>query len=178
MRAALAAVILGLAPVLQHDATLTLLLPLFLRLLKDSSPQVRLNIISKLEAINAVIGVRLLSQSLLPAIVELSSDRVWRVRMAIIDFVPLLAAQLGPDFFGTELTNLCMRWLTDSVAAVRDAAATNIRKLAGVFGAAWAETELLPRLRQMEAGAEAVVANEVSPYLLRKACLLATVVSC
>lgn len=41
VRAALASVMLGLAPVLQHDATIESLLPLFLRLLKDSSPQVR-----------------------------------------------------------------------------------------------------------------------------------------
>lgn len=176
VRAALAAVVLGLAPVLQHDATLTLLLPLFLRLLKDSSPQVRLNIISKLEAVNAVIGVRLLSQSLLPAIAELSCDRVWRVRLAIIEFVPLLAAQLGPDFFGAELTNLCMRWLTDSVATIRDAAAGNLRKLTEVFGAAWAEAELVSRLRQLEAGADSLASPDASPYLLRKTCLQAALV--
>ena len=157
VRAALAAVILGLAPVLQHDATLAMLLPLFLRLLKDSSPQVRLNIISKLEAVNAVIGVRLLSQSLLPAIAELSCDRAWRVRLAIIEFVPLLASQLGPDFFGAELTALCMRWLTDPVAAIREAAAGNLRKLAEVFGAGWAEAELVSRLRALEAGADGAI---------------------
>ena len=156
MRAALAAVILGLAPVLQHDATLAMLLPLFLRLLKDSSPQVRLNIISKLEAVNAVIGVRLLSQSLLPAIAELSCDRAWRVRLAIIEFVPLLASQLGPDFFGAELTALCMRWLTDPVAAIRDAAAGNLRAL--------------------EAGTEGLASPDASPYLLRKTCLHAALV--
>ena len=88
VRAALASVILGLAPVLQHDATLSLLLPLFLRLLKDVSPQVRLNIISKLEAVNAVIGIRLLSQSLLPAIAELSSDRLWRM------YIPLCCSAI------------------------------------------------------------------------------------
>jgi serine/threonine-protein phosphatase 2A regulatory subunit A len=37
--------------------------------------QVRLNIISKLETVNQVIGLKMLSQSLLPAIVELSSDK-------------------------------------------------------------------------------------------------------
>ena len=176
MRAALAAVILGLAPVLQHDATLAMLLPLFLRLLKDSSPQVRLNIISKLEAVNAVIGVRLLSQSLLPAIAELSCDRAWRVRLAIIEFVPLLASQLGPDFFGAELTALCMRWLTDPVAAIREAAAGNLRKLAEVFGAGWAEAELVSRLRALEAGADGLASPDASPYLLRKTCLHAALV--
>lgn len=105
VRAALASVILALAPLLGQAATVELLLPVFLRLLKDTSAQVRLNIISKLEAVNAVIGLRILSQSLLPAISELSSDKQWRVRAAIIDFMPLLARQLGADFFDTELVS-------------------------------------------------------------------------
>jgi serine/threonine-protein phosphatase 2A regulatory subunit A len=74
--------------------TITHLLPLFLTLLKDQSSDVRLNIISKLDSLNEVIGVQLLSQSLMPAIVEVSSDKQWRVRMAIIGFMPLLAKQL------------------------------------------------------------------------------------
>ena len=53
----------------------------------------RLNIISKLDQVNTVIGVDLLSQSLLPAIVELAEDRHWRVRLAIIEYIPLLASQ-------------------------------------------------------------------------------------
>lgn len=62
--------------------------------------QVRLYLISKLEAVNKVIGVELLSQSLLPAIVELAEDRQWRVRLAIIEYIPLLASQLvRPLFF-------------------------------------------------------------------------------
>ncbi|KAG9444059.1 hypothetical protein H6P81_015399 [Aristolochia fimbriata] len=54
-------------------------------LLKDEFPDVRLNIISKLDQVNQVIGIDLLSHSLLPAIVELAEDRQWRVRLAIIE---------------------------------------------------------------------------------------------
>lgn len=49
MRSALASVVMELAPVLGKDATIEHLLPVFLSLLKDDFPDVRLNIISKLE---------------------------------------------------------------------------------------------------------------------------------
>jgi len=93
-KAALASVIMGLAPVFGRENTIEHLLDLFLQLLKDDFPEVRLNIISKLDEVNKVIGVEMLSQSLLPAIVELAEDRQWRVRLAIIEYIPLLADQL------------------------------------------------------------------------------------
>jgi serine/threonine-protein phosphatase 2A regulatory subunit A len=52
VRAALGNQISGLAPLLGKDATIEHLLPLFLHLLKDDFPEVRLNIISKLETVN------------------------------------------------------------------------------------------------------------------------------
>jgi len=52
VRAALANQINGLAPLLGKEATIEHLLSLFLQLLKDEFPEVRLNIISKLETVN------------------------------------------------------------------------------------------------------------------------------
>ncbi|KAF6147134.1 hypothetical protein GIB67_036853 [Kingdonia uniflora] len=52
VRSALASVIMGMAPVLGKDATIEQLLPIFLSLLKDEFPDVRLNIISKLDQVN------------------------------------------------------------------------------------------------------------------------------
>lgn len=52
VRAALATQIPGLAPLLGRESTIEHLLPLFLHLLKDEFPEVRLNIISKLETVN------------------------------------------------------------------------------------------------------------------------------
>lgn len=92
--AALASVIMGIAPILGKESTIKHLLPYFLQLLRDEYPDVRLNIISKLDAVNKVIGIDLLAKSLLPAIVDLSEDRQWRVRLAIIEYIPLLASQL------------------------------------------------------------------------------------
>lgn len=67
-------------------------------------PEVRLNIISNLDCVNEVIGIRQLSQSLLPAIVELAEDAKWRVRLAIIEYMPLLAGQLVSS---SHLSHLC-----------------------------------------------------------------------
>ncbi|KAI8027903.1 hypothetical protein LOK49_LG02G03984 [Camellia lanceoleosa] len=52
VRSALASVIMGMAPILGKDATIEQLLPMFLSLLKDEFPDVRLNIISKLDQVN------------------------------------------------------------------------------------------------------------------------------
>ena len=48
VRSATASVILSLAPIFGKDVTMEKLLPLFLSLLKDDFPEVRLNIISNL----------------------------------------------------------------------------------------------------------------------------------
>jgi hypothetical protein len=72
VRCELASVVTGLAPSFGKEHTLNHLLNMFIALLKDDVPQVRLNVIGKLESINKVIGIELLSQSLLPAIVELA----------------------------------------------------------------------------------------------------------
>lgn len=151
VRAALGTQISGLAPLLGKEATIEHLLPLFLQLLKDEFPDVRLNIISKLEQVNEVIGIDLLSQSLLPAIVELAEDKQWRVRQAIIEYIPLLANQLGVEFFDEQLSNLCMSWLGDTVFSIREAATINLKKLTDVFGVDWASQTIVPKVLQMGA---------------------------
>ena len=78
VRAALAMVATQLAPILGKDSTITYLVPPVLLLLRDSAPEVRLNLISSLAGLNQVIGIDLLSQSLLPAITDLAEDAKWR----------------------------------------------------------------------------------------------------
>lgn len=163
VRAAVATQIAGLAPLLGKEATIEHLLPLFLHLLKDEFPDVRLNIISKLETVNqgmfstadvnnatyvnlSVIGIELLSESLLPAIIELAEDKSWRVRQAIIEYVPLLATQLGKPFFDEQLGNLCMSWLGDNVYSIREAATVNLKKLTEVFGVEWSKVQIVPKI--------------------------------
>lgn len=142
---------------------------MFLQMLKDEYPDVRLHIISKLELVNngkdiatpcgptssqvsdylAVIGIELLSQSLLPAIVQLAEDKQWRVRLAIIEYIPLLASQLGVKFFDEQLSDLCMGWLGDTVFSIREAATTNLRKLTEVFGVEWSQSSIIPKVMAM-----------------------------
>lgn len=139
---------------------------MFLQMLKDDFPDVRLHIISKLELVNkgeampfwthadradtpAVIGIELLSQSLLPAIVQLAEDKQWRVRLAIIEYIPLLASQLGVNFFDEKLSTLCMSWLGDTVFSIREAATQNLKKLTEVFGVDWASEAIIPKVIAM-----------------------------
>ncbi|OBZ79824.1 Protein phosphatase PP2A regulatory subunit A [Grifola frondosa] len=123
-------------------------IPGFAKLLEkeDEFPEVRLNIISKLEQVNTVIGIELLSESLLPAIVELAEDKSWRVRQAIIEYIPLLATQLGKSFFDEQLGNLCMSWLGDNVYSIREAATINLKKLTEAFGVEWAKVQIVPKV--------------------------------
>lgn len=113
----------------------------------------RLNVISGLDSINAVIGVDLLSQSLLPAITDLAQDSKWRVRLAVIENTPMLAKQLGVQFYNDKLINLSLAWLSDVVFSIRKAAAQNIRYLTEIFGEAWARTHIVPRIREMQSNA-------------------------
>jgi serine/threonine-protein phosphatase 2A regulatory subunit A len=122
---------------------------MFLQMLKDEFPDVRLHIISKLELVNNVIGIELLSQSLLPAIVQLAEDKQWRVRLAIIEYIPLLASQLGVNFFDEKLSDLCMSWLGDTVFSIREAATQNLKKLTDVFGVDWASEAIIPKVMAM-----------------------------
>ena len=160
VRAAFGENLSGLAPILGKEATIEHLLPMFLGMLKDDDSKVRLNIISRLELVNAgpsqilfglilVIGIELLSQALLPAIVELAEDKNWRVRLAIITQIPLLAKQLGVAFFDEKLAQLSMNWLGDPVYSIRDAATVNLESLTREFGAEWAKLTILPRVLQM-----------------------------
>lgn len=149
VRAAFGNQISGLAPILGKQETTEHLLPMFLQMLKDDFPDVRLNIISKLEQVNNVIGIELLSQSLLPAIVQLAEDKQWRVRLAIIQYVPLLASQLGVKFFDEKLSSLCMSWLGDTVFSIREASTQNLKKLTEVFGVEWASSAIVPKVAAM-----------------------------
>jgi serine/threonine-protein phosphatase 2A regulatory subunit A len=162
--------------------------------LKDEFPEVRLNVISKLETVNggkfvvylhansslkklllSVIDIELLSENLLPAIIELAEDKSWRVRQAIIEYIPLLATQLGKPFFDEQLGNLCMSWLGDTVFSIRESATINLKKLTDVFGVDWAKVQIVPKVMGMGQHPNylyrmtTVQAITVSPHLSRAA---------
>jgi serine/threonine-protein phosphatase 2A regulatory subunit A len=145
-RAALGKEIMFLALVLSNKDFLAHILPLFLLMLKDTHSQVRINLISRLEFVQPVLGEDTLAQALLPAVCQLALDPQWRVRLAIIQHVPRLAAQLGARFFEVKLADLAMSWVGDTVACVRDAAGNNFMQLTQVFGSPWCVRHLVPRL--------------------------------
>jgi len=150
VRAALATDVLGLAPLFGAENTRQHLLDLYLLLLKDDFPEVRLNVIGKLNMlVTSVIGLEHISQHLLAALQELAEDRQWRIRLAIIEYIPLLAQQLGVEFFNSKLCGLCLGWLSDCVYAIRKAATQNLYKLTVVFGTAWAQTHIFPKIKEL-----------------------------
>jgi len=123
--------------------------PQVLLLLRDTSSEVRLNVISSLGSLNKVIGVDLFAPSLLPAILDLAGDSKWRIRLAIMQHIPLLANQLGKDFFSEKLTDLCVGWLGDDISTIRTSAAENLKELTNIFGSEWAIEYLVPPLNEV-----------------------------
>ncbi|CAN8076215.1 unnamed protein product [Agarophyton chilense] len=151
VRAALASNIMGLAPVLGVDITVSHLVEIVLALLKDEYPEVRLNVITHLDKVSFIMSIEKLSGELLPAIVDLAEDKNWRVRLAIIERIPLLARQLGKDFFeeNKKLGDLCISWLTDCVFSIREAAIKNLRAMTEIFGLEWAKEHIVFQVMRM-----------------------------
>ena len=151
VRAALASNIMGLAPVLGTNVTISHLVEVVLALLKDEYPEVRLNVIARLDKVSFIMSIEKLNSELLPAIVDLAEDKNWRVRLAIIEHIPLLARQLGKEFFedNSKLGELCISWLGDCVYSVREAAISNLKALAEVFGLEWAKEHIVPQVLNM-----------------------------
>lgn len=109
----------------------------------------RLNIISNLDCVNEVIGIRQLSQSLLPAIVELAEDAKWRVRLAIIEYMPLLAGQLGWSSLMRNSTPCAWPGLWIMSMPSSEAATSNLKKLVEKFGKEWAHATIIPKVLAM-----------------------------
>jgi serine/threonine-protein phosphatase 2A regulatory subunit A len=107
VRVAAAGVLTSVASVLGKDKTVEHIVPLFVKLLKDDWPEVRLNIISKLEELQTVTGPGPISSTIVPEIVSIAEDPQWRVRMALVERIPLLAKNLGLDQFDKKLTKVC-----------------------------------------------------------------------
>mmetsp|Transcript_29538 Transcript_29538/g.75186 ORF Transcript_29538/g.75186 Transcript_29538/m.75186 type:complete len:603 (-) Transcript_29538:68-1876(-) len=149
VRASLAGSVLGLTPIFGATLTVDYLIKVFLQLIRDESPEVRLKLIGTLGELSSVVGIDVLSQSLLPSIKELGKDRQWRVRLAVIDCMPSLAQYLGEASFTSELSGLFQVWLVDPVFSVRDAAAGNFKRLSEVLGLPWCEINVVPQLQKL-----------------------------
>lgn len=151
VRSALASNIMGLAPNLATSDAVNTLVDVVMALLKDEFPEVRLNVISRLEKVSFIMSGDKLSRELLPAVVDLAEDKNWRVRLATMQHIPLLASQLGRDFFdeNAKLGDLCISWLGDCVYSVREAAIANLKAVTEVFGIGWAKDHIVPQVLGM-----------------------------
>jgi len=147
VRASLAGSILQLAPVFGSQLTVDFLINIFLQLIRDECPEVRLALIKNLECLSSVVSIDVLSQSLLPSIKELGKDRNWRVRLAIINAMPDLARYLGEAKFTAELSSLFSTWLMDPVFSVRDALAASFHPVCETLGLQWSVVNIIPQLQ-------------------------------
>ncbi|KAK6127711.1 hypothetical protein DH2020_038551 [Rehmannia glutinosa] len=136
VRSALASIIMGMAPILGKDATIEQLLPIFLSLLKDEFPDVRLNIISKLDQVNQVYSIREAAANnvkrlaeefgpewamhhIIPQVLEMINDSHYLYRMTILNAISLLAPVMG-----SEIT--CSKLLPVIVSASKDRLALQV----------------------------------------------------
>jgi len=85
VRQALAENLLRLCPILDKNATNEHILPIFLALLRDESSDVRLNLFTRLDDLNHVIGLENLQQSIVPALKDLSEDKNWRIKLSVVE---------------------------------------------------------------------------------------------
>nr|KAF6276440.1 protein phosphatase 2 scaffold subunit Aalpha [Pipistrellus kuhlii] len=103
VKSALASVIMGLSPILGKDNTIEHLLPLFLAQLKDECPEVRLNIISNLDCVNEVIGIRQLGveffdEKLNSLCMAWLVDHVYAIREAATSNLKKLVEKFGKEW--------------------------------------------------------------------------------
>ncbi|EDO15947.1 hypothetical protein Kpol_1044p5 [Vanderwaltozyma polyspora DSM 70294] len=146
VRASLAMTVGNISSNLGKEETIVNLVPIYLSMLKDEFPEVRLNIIGNLKIVNDIIGAKILSDVLLPVLFELGKDMNWRIRIAIVEYIPILAGQLGVEIFHLQLTELCYSWLWDTVHVIREAAIKNLTLLTEIFGKDWSRENIIRRL--------------------------------
>jgi len=94
VRTSLAESLLSICPVIGKKGTNDHILQIFLMLLRDEVPEVRVNLFKNLDDLTKVIDIDSLSQSLLPALNDLSNDKNWRTRISAVEFLPFFAKKM------------------------------------------------------------------------------------
>jgi serine/threonine-protein phosphatase 2A regulatory subunit A len=83
-----------IATIIGREPSVRQLLGIVMKLVKDKHPAVKLNVLSTLDTLHRVIGIKYMSQSLLPVLVELAEDSQWRIRVVTIKYLPFLVAEM------------------------------------------------------------------------------------
>ncbi|KVH97580.1 Armadillo-like helical [Cynara cardunculus var. scolymus] len=143
VRSALASVIMGMAPVLGKDATIEQLLPIFLSLLKDEFPDVRLNIISKLDQVNQ-LGVGFFDDKLGALCMQWLQDKVYSIREAAANNLKRLAEEFGADWAMQHIVPQVLEMVNNPHYLYRMTILSAISLLAPVMGSEITCSKLLP----------------------------------
>lgn len=147
VRSALAGTILHLCNLVGRRATEDVIVPVFLTLVKDESPDVRLALFKNLGALNSVLPLDSLNSSILPVFQELASDKNWRMRLQTMDTFYLLATNMTEAFLKQPLSIKFLNdWLGDKYFAVREGAVNLTHRLCVALGQGFLEKTALPLL--------------------------------
>ncbi len=85
MRSALSENLLTLCPVIEQEASVAHILPIFLHLLKDEAPEVRLNLLKRLDDLKQVVNIEQLEAYLVPSLEDLAQEKSWRTKTQVIE---------------------------------------------------------------------------------------------
>ncbi|CAI0552474.1 unnamed protein product [Linum tenue] len=166
VRSALASVIMGMAPVLGKDATIEQLLPIFLSLLKDEFPDVRLNIISKLDQVNQVYSIRDAAannlkrlaeefgpdwamQHIIPQVLEMFNNPHYLYRMTILRATSLLAPVMGAEITCSKLLPPVVNAAKDRVPNIKFNVAKVLQSLIPIVDQSVVEKSIRPALVEL-----------------------------
>jgi serine/threonine-protein phosphatase 2A regulatory subunit A len=120
----------------------------FLDLLRDEAPEVRLKTLECLGRIAEAVGPDFLSGSVVPLLATQAADLLWRIREKVIEQLPMLARHLGAAAFEDRLLPLYLNAYSDHVNSVRMAATRVLQPLARTLGLSWTRSRLMPRLSE------------------------------
>lgn len=152
VRSALAESILHLCNFIGRRASEDVIIPIFLTLIKDESPEVRLTLFKSLGVLNNVIPIDNLHQSILPIFQELASDKNWRMRLQTMETFYLLATTMTEAFLKQPASiKFLSDWLGDKYFAVREGAVNLNYRLCQALGQGFLEKTALPLLLSFHA---------------------------
>ncbi|KAF5292005.1 hypothetical protein FQA39_LY14122 [Lamprigera yunnana] len=164
VKESLSNVITMLSPLLGHEYTKLLLLPLITSSLINDSSKVRENIISNLNNIISIIGMNEIADTVLDIIADLvnNSASIWRTRRNLVVTINYIAKDSGKEYFDKHLKALYHKLLNDGVYAVRKTAPLILPILIKNFGFKWAKESILQDI---------IVFSRHKHYLYRYVCL-------
>lgn len=148
----------SLCEALGPDATRSDLLPAFVKVLKDSEPEVRTAAANKVTAVAQRVvelpppsgsestGIELVMREILPIVEEMVSDASQHVRSALASNIMGLAPELGADVTVNNLVDVVLALLKDEYPEVRLNVISRLDKVSFIMSLDKLSSELLPAI--------------------------------